>query len=123
VVVKDAQNFRRPGLRQAQLTVWDVISADRDEDGGSASFLREGQRFLVSTKVTLRWELVIVIPVKGHKSAAQPTECVDGPWHGLRDISEYNKVYTMDKVALNYSRAGRCSSQLYADCSRLLSGW
>ncbi|KAI0931562.1 hypothetical protein AcV5_004980 [Taiwanofungus camphoratus] len=47
LVVKDARWFRRPPLRHAQITVWDVLNVTHDE-GGRAGHFEAGQRFLVT---------------------------------------------------------------------------
>ncbi|KDQ63249.1 hypothetical protein JAAARDRAFT_75716 [Jaapia argillacea MUCL 33604] len=50
IVVQDAQTCRKPALRKAQLTVWDVLSL-RFSEGGKPGSFEEGQRFMVTNVI------------------------------------------------------------------------
>ncbi|KAF8910112.1 hypothetical protein CPB84DRAFT_1723940 [Gymnopilus junonius] len=47
LIVQDARTLRRPGTRNAQLTVWDVLGLTLEEGSQAGSF-EVGQRFLVT---------------------------------------------------------------------------
>ncbi|KAI0695618.1 hypothetical protein BC835DRAFT_1406150 [Cytidiella melzeri] len=50
LVVRDAQTFKRPPQRRAQITVWDVLTAYVSEDGKPGMF-KETQRFTVTNLI------------------------------------------------------------------------